>query len=235
MIRTGKYLLALCLIVALFGGSGCSLNKNNKEVDRMMSCMEEKYGEEFQFVKWGRKSLGEKADAAYFKCSAMPDILIKGEWFENDEGEFVAYDNYMGYKLQDQIKGKIKEITKKVYPECVVIYHPEFSLFSPDVRADMELQEMTQTKGTLLSVEIIVDHGGNQDDRDQKLQQWREEAEGAALRMKGVLYAVKDPSILERLNEANYASSFSQSEDWYDVACHFAMDNAFEFYYISWR
>lgn len=224
-------LMGLCMIV-IAGGSGCSMNEKLSAEEKAAAYMEEKYGEEFRFAGWQTAPFGSGSKSAAVECDSLPDRMIRVDIRKNQEGAVVYSDNYTAYRMEEELFREAEKVTETVYPRHKMVLRIAASDFPSGMGPGMEAKEIAGDKDTLLSVLIFAEEGER--DRRECLEVWRQAAEDAGLRMRGVLYIVDDVEKYKDISVENYQSR-TVGENWYEASCYFAMDKAYEFYYANWR
>ena len=90
--------------------------------EKIVSGMEEKYGEEFRFVEWRTLRFGSKSCTAHLECDSLPGKLIKAGREISGDGDMIYFDNYMAYRYEDEIREELESAVKCVYPESRVLF-----------------------------------------------------------------------------------------------------------------
>lgn len=220
----------ICLILTA-GGSGCGMNKKLSAEEKAVEYMEKKYEEEFQFTGWKKTAFGSNSKSAGMQSDSLPGKNIRVDIRETEEGNTIYSDNYMAYRLEEELSEKIEEVTGTVYSRYKIVLRISASEFPANMGPGEDATDISGDKGTLLSALIFIEED---EQRAEKLEAWRQSAEDAGLRVKGVLYVVADIGKYQDIDEENYQSRIV-GEGWYKECCYFAMDKSYEFYYANWR
>ena len=229
-----KLLIAALIILTVTGGSGCAMLKITSEKEKIVSRMEEKYGEDFRFVEWQFKKLGSENCAAHLECDSLPGQLIKAGKKIVPDGEAVYYDNYMGCKYEDEIQTELEHAVRNVYPRSRVIFLTASSQFPDNMGPEMSVEDIIQDRDTLLAAVIVAEEKWDAARKETRLDNLRQELEDRKIRLDGNLFVTQDEAACARIDETNYHDWISR-EDWFSGRCYFAMDKAYEFYYANWR
>lgn len=202
--------------------------------EKIISVMEEKYGEEFQFLKWSFQDVSGHDRKAQVECGALPGKEIEVVWTEDKTGKTACFDNYMGYLYENEISERLKEAAKKICPESRIFFNVQSSLFPQYMGPEMKIEDILQDKNTQLSVVVIWLQKENQELKEVQMERWRQELEKMNLCAAGSLFITDNPEDIESIDEDNFYQ-WTQEEGWYQERCYFAMDTSYEFYYTDWR
>lgn len=116
---------------------GCDM-KRTMEIRTMLSYMEKKYGEEFQYIEAYGGQLGKNYIAILVKGKRYPEeeILVRKRTWQKQ----VHYeDNYVAYLLREELEAEMGDVAKRTLGACRVRYKiPQFVLtdeFTPEMTA----------------------------------------------------------------------------------------------------
>lgn len=230
-IKIGIIWLVISMAI---GGSGCSMKEKMSAEDRIVSEMEEKYGEKFEFDAWAWEHYGSEDKNAYVTCESLPEKRIVVEQREKADGGFSYSDDYMAYKYEDELKTKLEKVIKSVYQKAKVILMLDSSQFPETMGPKMTGQEIMQNEETVFSLYIIVNQAVDEDLKNEQLETLRQKFEDEKIRVNGDLFFTTDETAWASITEENY-SEWDYREDWYEACCQFSMDKAYELYYADWR
>lgn len=124
--------------VAVLAFAGCGMKKE-ADRERMLSYMEEKYGEEFEFVEDYAGQAGKDYGMILAADRKNPDrrVLVR---LAREGGEDRFADNYPAFLLRQELEEKIGALAGECFGACKVFYKiPEFVFpaeFGPDLSAD---------------------------------------------------------------------------------------------------
>ena len=229
-----KRVWPLFLAVVLSAGTvGCGFMEAPAE-KKIISGMEEKYGEEFRFVEWRNLTFGSESCTAHLECDALPGKLIEAGRETARDGAIIYFDNYMGYLYEDAISEELESAVRCTYPESKVLFFVPSSQFPRDMGPKMNIEDILHDKDTLLAAMILVEQQSEDRDQEQQLEQLRSELEERRLRVDGNLFLVSDGAVLEEINESNYFD-WTARDGWFSGRCYFAMDQNYDFLYANWR
>lgn len=107
--------IAILIGALILGGTGCMNNKRVNINDAALAYMEEKYGEEFEYVApWGVGYIAPKSRQILVSCASLPDeqilVVVSGD------GDSETYrDNYMDYYFEGKTREYISDIAGKYF------------------------------------------------------------------------------------------------------------------------
>lgn len=227
-------MILILVISVLAGGSGCAMVKVTPTEEKIVSGMEEKYGEEFRFVEWRTLRFGSKSCTAHLECDSLPGKLIKAGQEISGDGDMIYFDNYMGYRYEDEIREELESAVKCVYPESRVLFLVPSCQFPLYMGPEMSAEDIMHDPDTLLAAMIIAKQPWDEQEKEIQMEQLRRELEERQIRVDGNLFITQDETAFEQIDSMNY-SEWTAREDWFSGRCYFAMDQAYEFYYANWR
>ena len=117
--------LSLFLCVVMFLGVMCGCKNNPKfTVDEILEYMNEKYDEEFTYIRPADVYQPTSDSFEIFVASdKYPDDMIYAKCLLNTEtGEKRFCDNYVSYIYEDEVRDLLTELTQEVYPDAKIRY-----------------------------------------------------------------------------------------------------------------
>ena len=162
----------ICLILTA-GGSGCGMNKKLSAEEKAVEYMEKKYEEEFQFTGWKKTAFGSNSKSAGMQSDSLPGKNIRVDIRETEEGNTIYSDNYMAYRLEEELSEKIEEVTGTVYSRYKIVLRISASEFPANMGPGEDATDILRDKGTLLSALIFIEED---EQRAEKLEAWRQSA-----------------------------------------------------------
>lgn len=123
--------LFLCVVMLLGVMCGCK-NNPNFTVDEILEYMNEKYDEEFTYIRPADLYEPESDSFEIFVASdKYPDDMIYAKCLLNTEtGEKRFLDNYVSYIYEDEVRDLLTELTQEVYTDAKVRYVPIYKTAS---------------------------------------------------------------------------------------------------------
>ena len=147
--------LFLCVVMLLGVMCGC---KNNPKftVDEILEYMNEKYSEEFTYIRPADVyQPGEYSFEIFVASDKYPDEEIFAKCIYNSEtGEKRFCDNYVSYIYEDEVRDLLTELTQEVYADAKVRYAALYGT-SSDSGQDVPSLEQYLSKSSS-SIEYII-------------------------------------------------------------------------------
>jgi len=148
--------LFLCTVMLLGVMCGC---KNNPKftVDEILEYMNEKYDEEFTYIRPADVYQPTSDSFEIFVASdKYPDDMIYAKCLLNTEtGEKRFCDNYVSYIYEDEVRNLLTELTQEVYTDAKVRYVPLYGAASSDSNEDIPTLEQYLSR-TSSSIEYMI-------------------------------------------------------------------------------
>ena len=148
--------LFLCVVMLLGVMCGC---KNNPKftVDEILEYMNEKYDEEFTYIRPADVYQPTKESFEIFMASdKYPDEEIFAKCIYNSEtGEKRFLDNYVSYIYEDEVRDLLTELTQEVYADAKVRYVPLYWTASTNSDEDIPTLEQYLSR-TYSSISYMI-------------------------------------------------------------------------------
>ena len=143
MRKTKEVITGMTLLLAVAAGvSGC-MAKGSVE-KQMISYMENKYGDEFTYVRSYGSSIGQNRCYRVLESSRYPgrDVLV---CLVNENGKKVFLDSYLSLKYQPLAAELMKEVCKEVWPDTPVVVEqkPGLEVLQEDMVEDISFVDYT--------------------------------------------------------------------------------------------
>ena len=155
MIR--KTLSLLCAVMLLGMMCGC---KNNPKftVDEILEYMNEKYGEEFTYIR--PKDVyqpGVDSFEIFVASDKYPDEEIFAKCLFNTEtGDKRFCDNYVSYIYEDEVRDLLTELTQEVYPDAKVRYVPIYKASTDNGKDIPSLEQYLSRSSSSIDYMILL-------------------------------------------------------------------------------
>lgn len=233
MKRIKRVWMLFLAVVLSAGTAGCGFMEAPAE-KKIVSEMEEKYGEEFRFVEWRTLRFGSKSCIAHLECDAIPEKMVKAGQETDQDGNLFYFDNYMGYLYENEIHMELETVIQNVYPDSKVLLLIPSCQFPRDMGPQMSREEIVNDPDTLLAAMILAKQPEDDRGKELQLEQLRKKLKERQIRVDGNLFLVSDETAFEEINDSNYYE-WTSRDDWFSGRCYFAMDQEYEFIYENWR
>ena len=148
--------LFLCAVMLLGVMCGCK-NNANFTVDEILEYMNEKYDEEFTYIRPADVYQPREYSFEIFVASdKYPDEEIFAKCIYNSEtGEKRFCDNYVSYIYEDEVRDLLTKLTQEVYPDAKVKYTPLTKTASSNSNEEIPTLEQYLSKSSS-SIEYII-------------------------------------------------------------------------------
>jgi len=148
--------LFLCVVMLLGVMCGCK-NNANFTVDEILEYMNEKYDEEFTYIRPADLYEPESDSFEIFVASdKYPDDMIYAKCLLNTEtGEKWFCDNYVSYIYEDEVRTLVTELTHEVYADAKVRYVPLYGAASSDSNEEIPTLEQYLSR-TSSSIDYMI-------------------------------------------------------------------------------
>ena len=145
LLLTGVLVIGLLLVIE---------GSRMREMERMISYMEEKYGEAFSPVQPFGGQLGKNLDALELKSEKFKGggILVRRIYLKEQE---VMQDNYLAFLLEREITCRIAAAAEQAFGESSVVYQIPELVFPADFPAKMSAEEFLRNPWSMVKVTIM--------------------------------------------------------------------------------
>ena len=198
----------------------------------MISYMEDKYGEKFEFV-----SIGSEPRFAGFREMRVTSENLPGQVItvHMSVRTRVVSDNYIMFLMQEQFQSFVQKIAEGVYGECQVftpVTTRNGALMPRNIGKDISFEDYLKAVNGVM--DIIVFTGKDDFMKEEDIEKLRKAFEAIELSVAIIVRYVKDPSVIGDIRREMYLDSF-----WYDdnvvLQGFFIMDENFQFRTERWR
>lgn len=151
------------LAITMIGVCGCGMNRKDSNYERQeviygaRQHLLNKYGYIDCVVSGVTLSGWDYAyDVVYFS------IAINGESEElkverrEENGQYVYYDNYFGYIIQDEFEAKIKEYTEKYFPRAHVSASTTTELYPNSLTSESTLDDLRKKNDEMGKIFFVI-------------------------------------------------------------------------------
>lgn len=187
--------LAAALAVCL---GGCM-----SESSKIISYMEERYGNTFTYAGETNGIFGNRAFTARLTCPDYPDDVILASCVEQEEdGKEVYADNYMAVRYHDGAFQKIDEAAGQVFEDYRLFFRVPDVLMRIEEPEQYTLEDYLADPDAFKSVRILT----GKDVDEKTFQALMNAFEDAGISVKGLVAVPVNPSELETIGEKDVDS-----------------------------
>ena len=219
-----RVILIFFLCILVIGVSGC-MNGRKAMYDRMVSYMNEKYDDKFEFITAYGGSLGSNVRRITVSSEKYPGKEISVRCILENDNEIYS-DNYIGVKYEEQTRELIRSILQSCYgQEVFLIYRVNNLAMPPSFTADMSFDEYKAESGAAVTFTAIVKYGLTGTAKEEAAAVLKKKIMDAGLYCSGTVYFASDIEDFSSLTEDNYYSSYLELKT-YDGRFHFNVNSA---------
>lgn len=196
---------------------------------KMVSYMEEKYGETFTYIGPKGGQLGSTTAKAWVKCERFPEAKILVASYEKAGRNVVYDDNYMAFLLHEDAYEAIDAIVRQVFSDYQLFFSVPDATFEADP-ASYGLEDYLEDTHTDLAITLISFSEKEEGQLEQLAKAFGEQHIG----IKGLLFyagADADRNLITEENRAVYEAK----DDWHRVGVNFRFESDGTISYESWR
>lgn len=155
-----KIISILCILILVLGVSGC-MNRNSNIQNKMISYINEKYDDSFEFLAPYGGGIGAKNKQILVKSNKMPSAQIWVACYE--DGEFS--DNYVDYKYEELTREYLKEYLSQIF-DCDVKIQYSVSLKGSRNAFDdnTSFEEYIVSDESNITINVVVSEEFNKED-----------------------------------------------------------------------
>lgn len=170
--------LFLCAVMLLGVMCGCK-NNPNFTVDEILEYMNEKYDEEFTYIRPADIYQPTSDSFEIFVASdKYPDDMIYAKCLLNTEtGEKRFCDNYVLYIYEDEVRDLLTELTQEVYADAKVRYAPIYAAATDSSKRIPSLEQYLSRSSSSIDYMILLP-----DEHDETL--YKEELNALCMALK---------------------------------------------------
>lgn len=162
MARRWLALLALLVVMA----SGCAGERKGADVEKRgnindlaLSCMEEKYGEPFAYVRPAGDSMSGTRKLMV-SCESLPEREIQVEIADFRSGNPVFMDNYLAVKYEADTRAFLKDCAESAFGTAEVFYSAADGGQSSALSGDADFVTYLADQRVSLNATVEVDGSG---------------------------------------------------------------------------
>lgn len=224
--------LALAGVLMALEITGCGM-KRDYAINKMLSYMRGKYGEEFTYVEtyggqYGSSSLTILVSSREnFERTAMVRF---SEW----EGRRRYEDNYLAHLRKEELEEKVGKLAQECFGECKVYYKlPDF-VFPAWFKADMGGEEFLKSPYAMAQFYIYpAGTEGTKKEWEDRMEHFREDNAGKGYQIRGTLSLPETAGDYEMISENTFLSSDYQGYQAKEEMV-FSMNRDGSFRYMRW-
>lgn len=225
-------LLAAAAGMLFMGMTEYKMKKENKK-GKMLAYMQQKYGENFDFVESYAGQAGKEytmilaASRSHPKRRALVRLSERG-------GRRYFEDNYLSYLLKEELEVKIGSLAKECFGECKVYYKIPGFVFPAWFKADMKADEFLKNIYAMPQFYIYpVNSSGSREEWEEKIQKFRCLNADLHYKIRGTVSLAKTKEDFELVTADNFAESDYLG---YEALAEliFSMDEKGNFRYLRW-
>jgi len=224
--------LFLCVVMLLGVMCGCK-NNPNFTVDEILEYMNEKYDEEFTYIRPADIYQPTSDSFEIFVASdKYPDDMIYAKCLLNTEtGEKRFCDNYVSYIYEDEVRDLLTELTQEVYPDAKIRYAALYGTSSDSGQDVPSLEQYLSRTSSSIDYMILLP-----DEHDETLYKEEMNALIENLKKKKVVCSI---IIAYSKNRADYDSFITDKwpEEYIDYKLRgfIGIGENFEIKFENWR
>lgn len=150
-------IVTILLAVLSSGMTGCMQKepRRQKSSEAALEYMEQKYGEEFEFVQpWGNSMSGNHELIVTCESLAGERILVKISNYKDEDRVF--QDNYLAVKYHEETVDFLSQCANEVFGDSKVYYDVAKIALSADLSADASFEEYFADEEGQISAYIAV-------------------------------------------------------------------------------
>lgn len=188
--RTGGYirilLMAVVSVFVIIGMTGCGM-KRKFAIEKMLSYMKHKYGEDFVYVDSYAGQTGKAYIMILVSSSKHKERQALVRYSERD-GRSCYEDNYLAYLLKNGLEERIGEFAGQCFGESKVNYKiPDF-VFPSDFQTDMTADEFLKDSCSMPQFYIYPkDREGEHEKWEERAYDFQRSVAGAGYKIRGTV------------------------------------------------
>lgn len=227
-----KWVLAVFVVLTVLEVVGCGM-KRDYAIKKMLSYMNSKYGETFEYVETYAGQYGNSYTMILVRNSENSEktALVRfSEW----EGKRRYEDNYLARLRKEELEQKIGELARKSFGECKIYYKlPDF-VFPTWFKADMSAEEFLRSPYAMAQFYIYpACTEGSREEWEAKMEEFRSRNAKKGYQIRGTLSLPKEKEDYEMISEETFLSSDYEGYQARDELT-FSMDKNGSFRYVRW-
>ena len=207
--------------------------KGNNEVNKMLSYMEYKYGEEFNHVESYAGQPGKPYITMLVERKSNPNqvALVRVRSYN---GRRYYEDNFLAYLLMDELEEKVMTLAEKSFGKCKLYYKIPVFVFPGEFRADMSAEDFLQNPYAMAQFYIYPKSASKDKDAwEKKLQSFINRNAGEGYQIRGTLSLPASEDNYEMIQKDNFAESDYLGYEAFGELV-FSMDHEGKTRYVRW-
>ncbi|MBS6395833.1 MAG: hypothetical protein KH452_01595 [Clostridiales bacterium] len=212
----GKRILAAVMSAVLAGNLGGCMSTGKK----IVSYMEERYGNEFEYEGETNGIFGDKSFTAKLSSPDYPEAVILASKAERDGKEFYS-DNFLAFRYHDQAYRRIEEAVDQVFDDYKLFFRVPDVLLPVDDPEGYTVEDYMADPSAFKSIRVMTAEAV---DRASFLALMDAFAD-ADIAVKGVLAVPEDPSKIAGLTEED-VDAFLANRDRLLVQVNFKIEDS---------
>lgn len=219
-----RFLTGALILISALGLGGCM---NSEKA--FVNYMKEKYGESFIYIEsWGGQP-GSKSSGAILKSENFIRNTIRVARYENGEGKFDYYDNYMAVKLHEDAYAELNKIIKQVCPDADLFFDVPGALLDANP-VSYGLEDYLTAPDANLSIMIV-----NYAEQEEGVLQEIAKAFGErGIAVHGILFFAGEGMPFGSITESDL-DKLDSDENWYQACVNFYIESDGSISYEYWR
>ena len=171
-------MLAIIGVMLMAGNVGCALNSEEnyyeREIDKAIEYLEEKYGDHFISVGYENADLLSTTDTVYcYEENMNPEEEKVLVYINRANGEVKYSDNYFGYVVRPEVEEWISDIVKTEFDDVKVYLNRRDTTFPDTLTKENDLEDLYELQPKyLINVRIYVkgDKNTSKEEYEEKTQ-----------------------------------------------------------------
>lgn len=181
--------------------------KGNYEVNKMLSYMKYKYGEEFRHVESYAGQPGKPYITMLAERKSNPSqmVLVRVRSYN---GRRYYEDNFLAYLLREELEEKVRVSAEKAFGACKLYYKIPLFVFPGDFRADMSAEAFLQNPYAMPQFYIYPENlSEDKKAWEKKMSSFVAKNAKAGYRIRGTLSVAASKEDYEMISRDNFAES----------------------------
>ncbi len=181
--------------------------KGNYEVNKMLSYMKYRYGEEFKHVESYAGQPGKPYITMLVERKANPSqmALVRVRSYN---GRRYYEDNFLAYLLADELEEKVLALAEKSFGKCKLYYKIPVFVFPGEFRADMNAEDFLKNPYAMPQFYIYPKSASKDKEAwEKKLYSFINRNAGEGYQIRGTLSLAATEENYEMIQRDNFAES----------------------------
>lgn len=177
------------------------------EVNKMLSYMKQRYGEEFVYVESYAGQPGKPYTTMLAERKRNPSqvVLVRVRSYN---GRRYYEDNFLSYLLKEELEAKIRVLAERAFGKCKLYYKIPLFVFPGEFRADMGAEEFLQNAYAMPQFYIYPKKlSGDKEDWEKKLHSFIRRNAEKGYQIRGTLSVAASQENYGMIQQDNFAES----------------------------